>query len=321
MVQFGDAFPPVNVFSEGCAMVRDVIVVRDTDLESLDQYLALPQDFRTSAHGPLREMRLAAEKAIDVLALFSDKTTEMESDVAVNALRRILSLYYKQDTSQAFEASNDVNRFLSGPRFPAIASIKEVSDFLALVSEYVKHQKSNETTEFRLQRDKVLTRMVAGSEPMLPISTIEYARRRRILLVDGYDRQFTARIVREGDVYGANFCLIQDGFEPKIEFYDASAPIEAFGCFGQFVGRYYVSTLLTHSMRHPKTDLNLHGGVPEWVVPGRSVKRAMAWAEATLMEDFEEGSDLYNKMRFSASGEVCEPEEKLTESSVKRMAL
>ncbi len=307
-------------------MVRDVITVWGKDLEALDQYLALPQEFRTSVHGPLREMRVTAEKAIDVLALFSDKTADIDRDVAVNALRGILKLYYKPDKPQAFEASNDVNRLLSGARFPALASIKEVSDFLALVSEYVKPRSDNETTEVSVQREKLLKRMVSGAEPTLPISAIEYARRRKILLIDGRDRQFTARIIRQGDVYGSRFRLIQDEFEPKIEFYDASESIEAFGSFGQFVGRYYVSSLLTHCIRYPETDLCLQGGVPAWVVPGKSVERALDWAEKTLMDDFEEDSDLYNEMRFSVSrefwsGQVSEAsKEKRAEPVARRMA-
>ena len=76
-------------------------------------------------------------------------------------------------------------------------------------------------------------------------------------------RPFTVRIVREGDAYGLNDCLTHDEAEPLIEFYDASQDPEAFGPRGQFVSRYYLTTLLEHT---PGTGLGLEGSVPVWSI-------------------------------------------------------
>jgi hypothetical protein len=59
-------------------------------------------------------------------------------------------------------------------------------------------------------------------------------------------RSFNVRIVEKGDKYGRDMCLTHDESEPLIEFYDASYDFEKdeFGkVLGQFVSRYYMSTL------------------------------------------------------------------------------
>lgn len=74
---------------------------------------------------------------------------------------------------------------------------------------------------------------------------------------------FNVRIVEAGDAYGNNGCVTHEGDEPLVEFYDAKQDKGRFGPLGQFVSRYYCSTLLEH--QYPQ-GLNLQGGVWEWSV-------------------------------------------------------
>jgi hypothetical protein len=71
--------------------------------------------------------------------------------------------------------------------------------------------------------------------------------------------KFHVRIVQTGDRYGLNFCLTHDKKDPLVEFYDARYPHTE---FGQFVSRYYVSTILEGQNR----GLCLDGGEPEWSI-------------------------------------------------------
>ena len=76
--------------------------------------------------------------------------------------------------------------------------------------------------------------------------------------------KFNVRVVNKGDKYGRDFCLTHDSDKPLVEFYDVRYPHTE---FGQFVSRYYVSTILGEDGYVPKNSgLNLHGGVPEWTV-------------------------------------------------------
>ena len=109
--------------------------------------------------------------------------------------------------------------------------------------------------------------------------------------------RWCVRIVFEGDDYGRNHCLTHDETEPMIEFYDMDSraaelmrgsgdKTEAYLAeeYGQFVSRYYYSTL---KMRDPlgkgsaladwsKRGLNLHGGVDRWSVSSAFMVDAMA---------------------------------------------
>ena len=78
-------------------------------------------------------------------------------------------------------------------------------------------------------------------------------------------RPFTVRIVREGDRYGRGDCLIHDEDEAMVEFYDATyANNGRFGPHGQFVSRYYISTLLESP--HRGRGLGLCGHEPAWTI-------------------------------------------------------
>jgi len=110
-------------------------------------------------------------------------------------------------------------------------------------------------------------------------------------------RRFNVRIVRRGDRYGLNDCLTHGegkneirasiasrGYDgAMIEFYDAkyeNAP--GFGSRGQFVTRYYLSTLALDA-RKSDCGLDLHGGVAEWKINRTNLLDAIASAERAFM--------------------------------------
>lgn len=70
-------------------------------------------------------------------------------------------------------------------------------------------------------------------------------------------RAFNVRVVRSGERYGLNDCLTHNSDKALIEFYDATQDPAKFGPRGQFVSRYYASTLLERSY---STGLCLDGG-------------------------------------------------------------
>ncbi len=109
--------------------------------------------------------------------------------------------------------------------------------------------------------------------------------------------RWCVRIVFEGDNYGLNHCLEHDKDEPLIEFYDMDSgaaaimrnsgdKTEAYLAeeYGQFVSRYYYSTLKMRDRMgngNALTDwsergLNLHGGVDRWSVSSEFMVKAMA---------------------------------------------
>ena len=89
--------------------------------------------------------------------------------------------------------------------------------------------------------------------------------------------KFNVRIVRRGDQYGLNGCKTHEKDEPLVEFYDSRYEANSWSGFGQFVSRYYVSTLLKHSDRH---GLTLHGGVPQWSVSATDMARVVQYLKA-----------------------------------------
>lgn len=102
--------------------------------------------------------------------------------------------------------------------------------------------------------------------------------------------RFTVRIVRPGDRYGAfdedayDFVLVHGepsrhttpsplDVEPMIEFYDTRYP---FGQFGQFVTRYYASTLAERADEY--VSLVLDGGSSSWFIDGAGLQRVLGAA-------------------------------------------
>ena len=99
---------------------------------------------------------------------------------------------------------------------------------------------------------------------------------------DANGRPWAACIVRKGDRYGLNDCLTNEG-HTLVEFYDRqyaggkSKWGHEFPAEGQFVARYYASTLDGH-----RGALCLDGRIPAWTVDGDSMSRVLAWVAAQL---------------------------------------
>jgi len=77
--------------------------------------------------------------------------------------------------------------------------------------------------------------------------------------------KFNVRVVNKGDKYGRDFVLTHDSDKPLVEFYDSRYPHTE---FGQFVSRYYVSTILgTDGYGRAEGGLILDGGNADvWTV-------------------------------------------------------
>lgn len=88
-------------------------------------------------------------------------------------------------------------------------------------------------------------------------------------------RNFRVRVVGNGDTYGVNGALTHDSDDPLVEFYDATyAGFDRFGPVGQFVARYYLTTLRTHG----DVGLMLDTAIPEWHLDAAAVTAAVEWA-------------------------------------------
>lgn len=82
------------------------------------------------------------------------------------------------------------------------------------------------------------------------------------------------RLVQFGDNYGRNDQLVHDQAEPMVEFFDTRYTHEP---LGQFVSRYYLSTLLD---RQADVGLSLDGGVPSWSVSAEAMNVVYQWLRA-----------------------------------------
>lgn len=102
-------------------------------------------------------------------------------------------------------------------------------------------------------------------------------------------RSFNVRLVEQGDKYGLNLCLTHDEAEPLVEFYDASYDFdkdESGKVLGQFVSRYYMSTLAGEY--NGTFGLCLDGGsADEWSVDANSMKLVGDW-----LSDFAHRHDI-----------------------------
>lgn len=87
---------------------------------------------------------------------------------------------------------------------------------------------------------------------------------------------FNVRVVEKGQPYGRNDCLIHDQDEPLVEFYDAKQNVALFGPRGQFVSRYYRSTLMEGE--YPQ-GLALDGGVPQWSMSPAGMRAVKAFVQ------------------------------------------
>ena len=89
--------------------------------------------------------------------------------------------------------------------------------------------------------------------------------------------KFNVRIVNKGDRYGRADCLTHDDDRPMVEFYDRRYQHGDWPDRGQFVSRYYGSTLLEGENR----GLCLDGGnANEWSVSADGMDIVRAYLKA-----------------------------------------
>jgi len=86
-------------------------------------------------------------------------------------------------------------------------------------------------------------------------------------------KPFNIRVVLKGERYGREDCLVHDEEDPLVEFYDASFAGD--GSRGQFITRYYLSTL----KKKPDQGIILEGSEPRWIVSAGNVQTAIMFAE------------------------------------------
>ncbi|MBM4574852.1 hypothetical protein GS896_27730 [Rhodococcus hoagii] len=87
-------------------------------------------------------------------------------------------------------------------------------------------------------------------------------------------RAFTIRTVRHGDGYGVDDAIAHDSTDPLLEFYDRSHT-GTFGPRGQFVCRYYVSSLAHHA---DGAALSLDAGIPAWFIDAATLTTVLEHA-------------------------------------------
>lgn len=85
--------------------------------------------------------------------------------------------------------------------------------------------------------------------------------------------KFNVRIVNTGDKYGRFDCLTNDK-DQMVEFYDSRYNHESGMGRGQFVSRYYTSTILNG--QYP-SGLCLDGGIPAWSVSAEGMKQVIEY--------------------------------------------
>lgn len=79
------------------------------------------------------------------------------------------------------------------------------------------------------------------------------------------------RVVTNGQSYGLNNCLKHDRDDPLVEFHDSRYELTD---LGQFVSRYYLSTLLKDCEQE---GLLLDTGSPNWIISPCCMKRIRDW--------------------------------------------
>ena len=93
---------------------------------------------------------------------------------------------------------------------------------------------------------------------------------------------FNVRILRKGEKYGLEDCLIHKERKPLVEFYDYRHRNDKEWKRGQFVSRYYAATILEHD---PNFGLLLDNGVPAWTVSAESMRDILEWLRQELRAD------------------------------------
>lgn len=87
-------------------------------------------------------------------------------------------------------------------------------------------------------------------------------------------KYFIVRKILCGEGYGVNDSIIHDREDPLIEFFDFDyANVRSFGEYGQFISRYYESTL---AERTPYA-LSLYSDVDSWYLSKENMYEVLEW--------------------------------------------
>lgn len=92
-------------------------------------------------------------------------------------------------------------------------------------------------------------------------------------------KQFAVKLLANGDRYGLDKCLTWDKDAFGVEFYDVTYAGDGFDEVGQFVSRYYASTIL-----EAEGGLCLNGEIPDWNIDGYSMDKVRLWMQKRLAE-------------------------------------
>lgn len=87
------------------------------------------------------------------------------------------------------------------------------------------------------------------------------------------------RLVCSGDCYGCSDAVRHENTAPLVEFFDTRFPHTP---LGQFVSRYYASTLLEAAPF--ESAFVLDGGNPQWQVSAPAMASAIAWLQEVVAE-------------------------------------
>ncbi len=139
--------------------------------------------------------------------------------------------------------------------------------------------------ETMIRGDTAFVKMgAAGSKAMIPFT---YSLPAQVRLVEPVDDsivarigRFNVRLVRKGDRYGLNDCLVGHD-EPLVEFYSRADDYDPrFDGRGQYVSRYYLATL----QQHPTgIGLQFQGHAPDLRICAEELRQAVLASEGRLL--------------------------------------
>lgn len=109
----------------------------------------------------------------------------------------------------------------------------------------------------------------------------------KILDIVSHHVPFRVRLVMQGDRYGLNDCLVHDNTDPLVEFFDQRYERQQKTDNGQFVSRYFLSTLIESK----NEGILLDTGSKDWFVDPKELNLVKHWAKThPLVEQLENAS-------------------------------
>lgn len=110
---------------------------------------------------------------------------------------------------------------------------------------------------------------------------------------------WAVRLVHRGERFGLNDALVHDRDDPLVEFYDVR---HAHTDLGQFVQRYFRSTLLEAAPSSRERGLALDMGVSAWTVSASCMEQLSNWLATDHRPTNEEPvADGYSESRTPES--------------------